>query len=366
MTMFPSNHKRHGISTGVVGENDCTNETDPLWTPSSSTTYLGSFYEPQEIPEVDLLLVVGEGAVKKKRKPRRGEDFTFREAVVKADFWFLWSVYFLGVGLGVTVLNNLAQIGVSLGVNDATVLLSLFSFCNFLGRLGAGVVKDDSSNILLGCRTSTHGRVIFSMRFSSKRYSLRCRSVAWNLLRQFSVMIPTASKLFGLEDFGVIFNFMQLGNPVGALVFSSLLASQVYESEAAKQFLRGSKLLPAHVPCFSWDLWFGNVNEHSAKHKNTTSYADACIRLFTALMRLTLILLVDKLAVEGCFDCQMLLCIYILLVSLYMDLSYCIVVNMIWPDSTLASESTQIEPELREPNMGQGKCSQQSHLSVCV
>lgn len=52
---------------------------------------------------------------------------------------------------------------------------------------------------------------------------------------QFGVMIPTASELFGLKDFGVIFNFMQLGNPVGALVFSSLLASQVYESEAAKQ-----------------------------------------------------------------------------------------------------------------------------------
>lgn len=52
---------------------------------------------------------------------------------------------------------------------------------------------------------------------------------------QFGVMIPTASELFGLKDFGIIFNFMQLGNPAGALIFSTLLASQVYESEAAKQ-----------------------------------------------------------------------------------------------------------------------------------
>lgn len=132
MTVFPSNRKKPGVG-----------ETEPLLTPSSSTAYLGSFYEPEDnIPEVDLLLAVGEGAVKEKRKPRRGEDFKFREAVVKADFWLLWSVYFLGVGSGVTVLNNLAQIGVSLGVNDATVLLSLFSFCNFLGRLGAGVVSE--------------------------------------------------------------------------------------------------------------------------------------------------------------------------------------------------------------------------------
>lgn len=142
MTVFPSNRKKPGLSTDVVGGDGYASEANPLLTPSSSTAYLGSFYEPEDIPEVDLLLAVGEGAVKKKRKPRRGEDFKFREAVVKADFWLLWSVYFLGVGSGVTVLNNLAQIGASLGVNDATVLLSLFSFCNFLGRLGAGVVSE--------------------------------------------------------------------------------------------------------------------------------------------------------------------------------------------------------------------------------
>lgn len=141
MTVFPENRKRHGPSANG-GEEGSSDQADPLLTPSSSTTFLGSFYEPEDISEVDLLLAVGEGAVKKKRKPKRGEDFKFREAVVKADFWLLWFVYFLGVGTGVTVLNNLAQIGVSLGVNDATVLLGVFSFCNFLGRLGAGVVSE--------------------------------------------------------------------------------------------------------------------------------------------------------------------------------------------------------------------------------
>lgn len=52
---------------------------------------------------------------------------------------------------------------------------------------------------------------------------------------QFGIMIPTASELFGLRHFGIIFNFMQLGNPVGALLFSGWLAGQVYDSEAAKQ-----------------------------------------------------------------------------------------------------------------------------------
>lgn len=139
MTLFPVVRKKQ--ADPVSGEGDLS-QVDPLLTPSSSATNLGSFYESEDVSEVDILLAVGEGAVKKKRKPRRGEDFTFREAIVKADFWLLWFVYFFGVGSGVTVLNNLAQIGVSLGVNDATILLSLFSFCNFLGRLGAGVVSE--------------------------------------------------------------------------------------------------------------------------------------------------------------------------------------------------------------------------------
>lgn len=52
---------------------------------------------------------------------------------------------------------------------------------------------------------------------------------------QFAIMIPTSSELFGLKHFGIIYNFMQFGNPVGALLFSGLLAGYVYDAEASKQ-----------------------------------------------------------------------------------------------------------------------------------
>ncbi|XP_016562940.1 protein NUCLEAR FUSION DEFECTIVE 4 isoform X2 [Capsicum annuum] len=167
MTLFPSRLKRSGkldgSSNDLTEEEVSSSQTAALLTPMSSEVDLGSFHEGEDVSEVDMLLAVGEGAVKKKRKPRRGEDFKFREAVIKADFWLLWLAYFLGVGSGVTVLNNLAQIGVALGVNDTTILLSLFSFCNFLGRLGAGVVSEHF--------------------VSSEWYSLCCDSIARDLLR---------------------------------------------------------------------------------------------------------------------------------------------------------------------------------------
>jgi len=52
---------------------------------------------------------------------------------------------------------------------------------------------------------------------------------------QFSIMIPTVSELFGLKHFGLFYNFMSLGNPLGAFLFSGLLAGYVYDTEAAKQ-----------------------------------------------------------------------------------------------------------------------------------
>ncbi|KAL5985600.1 hypothetical protein ACLOJK_027586 [Asimina triloba] len=193
---------------------------------NASSSNLGSFQEGDDVSDIDLLLAEGEGAVKKKRRPRRGEDFEFCEALVKADFWLLFLVYFIGVGSGVTVLNNLAQIGVAGGVNNTTMLLSLFSFCNFLGRLGGGVI----SEYFVRFNTIFLGNATVACTFY----------VATALLgicygAQFSVMVPTASELFGLKSFGIIYNFMSLGNPLGALLFSGGLAGYIYDQEAKKQ-----------------------------------------------------------------------------------------------------------------------------------
>ena len=51
----------------------------------------------------------------------------------------------------------------------------------------------------------------------------------------YAVMVPTASELFGLRHFGVIYNCLLLGNPVGALLFSGILAGYIYDAEAARQ-----------------------------------------------------------------------------------------------------------------------------------
>lgn len=64
---------------------------------------------------------------------------------------------------------------------------------------------------------------------------------------QFSILIPTVSELFGLKHFGLFYNFMALGNPLGALLFSALLAGRIYDSELAKQ--QSLELIASSVSC---------------------------------------------------------------------------------------------------------------------
>lgn len=244
----------------VQGEGN-VDKTEPLLTPSSSSTNLGSFHESDDVSEVAMLLAEGEGAVKKKRPPKRGEDFKFSEAVMKADFWLLFLVYFVGVGSGVTVLNNLAQIGISLGVHDTKILLSLFSFCNFVGRLGGGVVSEHFVRTRTIPRTfwMTCTQIIMIITYllfaSAIDGTLHVATAFLGICfgAQFSIMIPTVSELFGLKYFGLLSNFMALGNPIGAFLFSGLLAGYIYDNEAAKQ--HGHGRLGSSLTCLGPDCF---------------------------------------------------------------------------------------------------------------
>lgn len=257
MTLYPksaSNSEQQLGSSDSLGQGK-DDKIEPLLG-SSSTGALGSSNDQDNSSEIAMLLALGEGAIKqKKRKPKRGEDFKFTEAIVKADFWLLFFVYFVGVGTGVTVLNNLAQIGIAQGEEDTTTLLSIFSFCNFVGRLGGGVVSEHfvrtkliPRTFWLTCTQTVMLLVylLFAFAVNGTLYpAVAFLGVCYGV--QVSIMIPTTSELFGLQNFGVFSNIMSLGNPLGATLFSALLAGSIYDKEAAKQ--HGINLLASGVSC---------------------------------------------------------------------------------------------------------------------
>ncbi|KAG4949736.1 hypothetical protein AAZX31_15G188300 [Glycine max] len=258
MTLFPRHGSKSDSPEQQVGSSEGKDESAEPLLASSSAGALGSFDDQDDSSEVAELLALGEGAVKqkKRRRPKRGEDFKFTEAIVKADFWLLFFVYFVGVGTGVTVLNNLAQIGIAQGEEDTTTLLSIFSFCNFVGRLSGGVVSEHfvrtktiPRTVWMTCTQTVMLIVylLFAYAINGTLYpAIAFLGVCYGV--QVSVMLPTVSELFGLKHFGVLSSFMSLGNPIGAFLFSALLAGNIYDNEAAKQHGIGL-LLDSGVSC---------------------------------------------------------------------------------------------------------------------
>eukprot|EP00249_Psilotum_nudum_P016076 c25645_g1_i1 orf=745-2640(-) len=190
--------------------------------------------------DAETLLAVAEGAVQRKKGPRRGDDFKLRQALVKADFWLLFLTFFCGVGSGVTAINNLGQIGEAQGYQDVTIFVSLVSVWNFLGRLGGGSLSEHFVRLAAIPRPVWMGAsqalmIIAHLLFASALPgSLHAASAILGICYgvQFSVMVPTASELFGLKHFGLIYNFLTMADPVGSLLFSGILAGSLFDKEA--------------------------------------------------------------------------------------------------------------------------------------
>ncbi|KAL8474880.1 hypothetical protein ACS0TY_031337 [Phlomoides rotata] len=191
-----------------------------------------------------LAQAAAEGAVRiKKRRPHRGEDFTLKEALIKADLWLIFFSLMLGSGSGLTVIDNLGQMSQSLGYDNTHVFVSMISIWNFLGRVGGGyfsekIVRDyayprpvamAAAQVIMAV-----GHFLFAMGWPGAMY-LGTLLVGLGYGSHWAIVPAAASELFGLKKFGALYNFLTLANPAGSLVFSGLIASSIYDREAEKQ-----------------------------------------------------------------------------------------------------------------------------------
>ncbi len=59
----------------------------------------------------------------------------------------------------------------------------------------------------------------------------------------FSTMVPTASELFGLKHFGVIYNFLTMASPLGSFLFSGVITGYLYDQEAKKKIAPDARIV---------------------------------------------------------------------------------------------------------------------------
>nr|GMC55673.1 protein NUCLEAR FUSION DEFECTIVE 4-like [Ipomoea batatas]GMD02692.1 protein NUCLEAR FUSION DEFECTIVE 4-like [Ipomoea batatas] len=195
--------------------------------------------------QAKLAQAAAEGAVriKRRRGPHRGEDFTLMQALIKADFWIIFFSLLFGSGSGLTVIDNLGQMSESLGYENTHVFVSMISIWNFLGRVGGGffseiIVRDYAyprhASMAIAQVIMAVGHFFFAMGWPGAMY-VGTLLVGLGYGAHWAIVPAAASELFGLRNFGALYNFLTLANPGGSLVFSGLIASGIYDREAEKQ-----------------------------------------------------------------------------------------------------------------------------------
>ncbi|KAK6924677.1 LOW QUALITY PROTEIN: Nodulin-like [Dillenia turbinata] len=195
--------------------------------------------------KAEMYLATAKGAVRVKQRkgpgPRRGEDFTLLQALVKADFLLIFASLGLTVGSSLAIIDNQGQISQSLGYSDLDIFVSVISVWNFLGML----VEVPSQKLLkyayprpvamTGVQVfMAFGLFYYAMPWPGQIYILTVL-VGLRYGAIWAVLPAAVSELFGLKSIGAMYKFLTLASPSCNLIFSGVIASGIYDHYGEKQ-----------------------------------------------------------------------------------------------------------------------------------
>lgn len=195
---------------------------------------------PTEIQNTEVQLVV----TPSKDSLTFGEELNPIQAMQTLNFWLLFIAMICGMGSGLATINNMSQIGESLGYTEGerSTLVSLWSIWNFLGRFGAGYMSDIFMHrkgwarplfMTLTLATMTAGHTIIGSGFPGNLY---IGSVLVGICygSQWSLMPTITCEIFGIQHMGTIFNTIAIASPLGSYVLSVKIIGYIYDREGSR------------------------------------------------------------------------------------------------------------------------------------
>lgn len=185
--------------------------------------------------------------IKTFKAPERGEDYSILQALVSIDMIVLFFATICGVGGTLTAIDNMGQIGQSLGYPQRSIstFVSLISIWNCLGRLTSGFLSEIllakfkfprplmlTGVLVLSCLG--HLLIAFgvpnSLYFASVVIGF-CFGAQWPLL--FAII----SEIFGLKYYSTLYNFGGVASPIGSYILNVKVTGLLYDREAEKMNL---------------------------------------------------------------------------------------------------------------------------------
>ncbi|KAJ1421756.1 Nodulin-like [Sesbania bispinosa] len=159
-----------------------------------------------------------------------GDNLNLFQAMKTLNFWILFVSMACGMGSGLATVNNMGQIGESLGYtsHETSSLVALWSIWNFIGRFGAGYVSDYFLHTRGWARPlfMVITLMIMSIGYVVIAYGLPGALYVGSILvgicygSQWSLMPTITSEIFGVGHMGSIFNTITIASPVGSYIFS--------------------------------------------------------------------------------------------------------------------------------------------------
>ncbi|XP_028763387.1 protein NUCLEAR FUSION DEFECTIVE 4-like [Neltuma alba] len=173
------------------------------------------------------------------------EEKNLLRAMCTVEFWMLFITMISGLGSGLATINNMSQIGQSLGYSIVEInnLVSLWSMWNFLGRFGGGYVSDYIMHrkgwprpLLMAATLGVMilGHLIIASGFRGNLYLGPvlvgiCYGANWSLM-------PTiTSEIFGVKHMGTIFNTIAAASPLGSYILSVRVVGYIYDKHASTE-----------------------------------------------------------------------------------------------------------------------------------
>lgn len=194
------------------------------------------------------------------KAPKRGTDFTIIQALVSIDMWILFIANICGVGGCLTAVDNMGQIGESLGypIRSIGTFVSLISIWNFAGRVVAGFASEIFITkyrfprplvMAIVLFISCIGHLLIALGIPGSLY-IASVIIGFCFGAQMPLLYAIISELFGLKYYSTLFNVGAVASPIGAYAFNVKIAGYLYDKEAIKQ----SKLVGAVSTHSSRDL----------------------------------------------------------------------------------------------------------------
>ncbi|XP_010267225.1 PREDICTED: protein NUCLEAR FUSION DEFECTIVE 4 [Nelumbo nucifera] len=206
-------------------------ESKPAALPSNSSTQL------EEKPKGSFLSSIF-------KRPERGEDYTILQALLSIDMLILFMATLCGLGCSLTAVDNLGQIGESLGYPTRVIssFVSLVSIWNYSGRVFAGFLSEylirlrfpRTLMLTLVLLLSAVGYLIIALPFPGSVY-IASVIIGFCFGAQLTLLFAIISELFGLKYYSTLFNCGQLASPLGSYILNVKVAGLLYDREALKQ-----------------------------------------------------------------------------------------------------------------------------------